>query len=141
MPSHCPVAPKLFAALLAQGVYEAVIETAPVGGRGGALAGIGGWVGGMLGRGWCIMRGLARNAPYALRGVLRWIRVVCWMMVGFRGLGCGGLSAWGWRGWMSGTTLRAAADLGRRAIEIEINPEYCGLIRRRLAQAVLPMEG
>ena len=58
-----------------------------------------------------------------------------------RGLGCGGLSAWGWRGWRSGTTLRAAADLGRRAIEIEINPEYCGLIRRRRAQAVLPMEG
>ena len=41
----------------------------------------------------------------------------------------------------SGTTLRAAADWGRRAIGIEINPEYCGLIRRRLAQSVLPMEG
>ena len=33
----------------------------------------------------------------------------------------------------SSTTLRAAADLGQRAIGIEINPEYCQLIRRRLA--------
>ena len=41
----------------------------------------------------------------------------------------------------SGTTLRATADLGRRAIGIEINPEYCDLIRRRLAQSVLPIEG
>ena len=39
----------------------------------------------------------------------------------------------------SGTALRAAADSGRRAIGIEINPEYCQLIRRRLAQAVLPV--
>ena len=38
----------------------------------------------------------------------------------------------------SGTTLRAAADLERRVIGIEINPEYCDLIRRRLAQSVPP---
>ena len=31
------------------------------------------------------------------------------------------------------TTLQETADLGRRAIGIEINPEYCQLIRRRLA--------
>ena len=40
----------------------------------------------------------------------------------------------------SGTTLRAAADLERRAIGVEINPSYCALIRHRLSQAVLPME-
>ena len=40
----------------------------------------------------------------------------------------------------SGTTLRAAADFGRRAVGIEINPEYCDLIRQRLAQSVLPVE-
>ena len=40
----------------------------------------------------------------------------------------------------SGTTLRAAADLGRRAIGIEINPEYCQLIRRRMGPVVLPMD-
>ena len=41
----------------------------------------------------------------------------------------------------SGTTLRAAADLERRAIGVEINPGYCDLIRQRLAQSVLPLEG
>ena len=37
----------------------------------------------------------------------------------------------------SGTTLRAAADLGRRVVGIEANAEYCGIVRRRMAQAVL----
>lgn len=37
----------------------------------------------------------------------------------------------------SGTTIRAAHDLRRRAIGIEVNPDYCRQIRRRMAQEVL----
>ncbi len=41
----------------------------------------------------------------------------------------------------SGTTLRAAANLGRRATGTAINPKYRQPIRRRIAQAMSPAEG
>jgi site-specific DNA-methyltransferase (adenine-specific)/modification methylase len=39
----------------------------------------------------------------------------------------------------SGTTLRAAKDLCRKAIGIEIEEKYCEIAVRRLAQTVLPI--
>jgi len=40
----------------------------------------------------------------------------------------------------SGTTAKAAKELGRRFLGLEINPEYCAIAERRIAQQVIEFE-
>jgi DNA modification methylase len=40
----------------------------------------------------------------------------------------------------SGTTGRAAKDLGRKAVLIEREERYCEIVAKRMAQAVLPLD-
>lgn len=78
-----------------------------------------------------IRRGLEKHhpCPRPIDGVSRLVAILCKP---------GGLVLDPFMG--SGTTLRAAQNLGRRAIGIEIEERYCEIAVRRLQQSVLPLE-
>jgi DNA modification methylase len=40
----------------------------------------------------------------------------------------------------SGTTLEVAKSLNRKSIGIELNPNYCELIKKRVSNVTLPMD-
>lgn len=60
-----------------------------------------------------------------------------WRAVGFRPVSH---MVWVKNVFSWGTTLRAAKDLGRKAIGVEIEERYCAAAVRALSQTVLPFE-
>lgn len=86
----------------------------------------------------CVWRGLCREVEYdqrILHPTQKPLSVVMWV---FRMFPDAATILDPFMG--SGTTLRAAKDLGRKAIGIEIEERYCEIAVRRLSQAVLPLE-
>lgn len=86
----------------------------------------------------CVWRGICRETEHNDRIVhptQKPLRVVSWVMGRFPDAGSILDPYMG-----SGTTLRAAKDLGRNAIGIEVSEEYCQIAVQRLQQSVLPLE-